>query len=81
MAQQSFAEGVTELEGIVRNLESGRMELEESLSAYERGVTLIKELQLKLESAQQQVTTLLGDVDPAPSAGEGALTGIGGEDI
>jgi len=66
MAEQTFAEGIAELEAIVRNLESGRMELEESLGSYERGVSLIKELQAKLEEAQQKVTTLLGDVDPAP---------------
>jgi len=74
MAEQTFAEGLSELEAIVKDLESGNMELEESLTAYERGVTLIKELQNKLETAQQKVTTLLGDVDPAPVEGEEILT-------
>jgi exodeoxyribonuclease VII small subunit len=66
MAEQTFAEGIAELEQIVRGLESGKMELEESLGSYERGVVLIKDLQTRLETAQQKVTTLLGDVGPAP---------------
>jgi len=69
----TFAEGIAELEAIVRDLESGTLELEDSLSAYERGVTLIRELQATLETAQQKVTTLLGDVDPAPVEGEEEL--------
>ncbi|MCL2818452.1 MAG: exodeoxyribonuclease VII small subunit [Actinomycetia bacterium] len=73
MAEQTFAEGIAELEAIVHSLESGNLELEDSLTSYERGVTLIKELQTKLETAQQKVTTLLGDVDPAPVEGEEEL--------
>ncbi|MCL2491466.1 MAG: exodeoxyribonuclease VII small subunit [Coriobacteriia bacterium] len=73
MADQTFAEGITELEAIVHDLESGNLELETSLTSYERGVELIKELQTKLETAQQKVTTLLGDVDPAPVEGEEEL--------
>jgi exodeoxyribonuclease VII small subunit len=70
---QTFAQGIAELERIVRDLESGNLELEDSLGSYERGVALIKELQVKLETAQQRVTTLLGDVDPAPVEGEEEL--------
>jgi len=70
---RTFAEGISELEKIVRDLESGTLELEDSISAYERGVALIKDLQDKLASAQQKVTTLLGEVDPAPVEGEEEL--------
>jgi exodeoxyribonuclease VII small subunit len=73
MTEQTFAQGIAELEKIVRDLESGNMELEDSLGSYERGVTLIGELQAKLESAQQRVTTLLGDVEPVPPVGEDVL--------
>jgi len=73
MAEQTFAEGIAELETIVHDLESGNLELEASLTSYERGVVLIKELQEKLENAQQKVTTLLGDVDPSPVEGEEEL--------
>ncbi|MCL2024673.1 MAG: exodeoxyribonuclease VII small subunit [Coriobacteriia bacterium] len=72
--KQTFARGIEELEAIVRDLEGGKLELEESLARYERGVTLIKELQVTLETAQQKVTTLLGDVEPAPATGEEVLS-------
>lgn len=60
----SFGEAMRELEAIVAQLESGRLELEESLARYERGVALVRSLQTKLETAEQKVTTLLGAIEP-----------------
>ena len=62
--EMSFGESIKELEGIVALLEGGQLELEESLARYERGVTLIRSLQEKLSSAEQKVTTLLGEIEP-----------------
>lgn len=62
--EMSFGESIKELEGIVAQLESGQLELEESLERYERGVSLIRSLQDKLSSAEQKVTTLLGEIEP-----------------
>lgn len=59
----SFSEALAELEGIVSALEGGQLELEESLSRYERGVVLLKALQSKLADAQQKVTVLLGEIE------------------
>ncbi|MBS3957412.1 MAG: exodeoxyribonuclease VII small subunit [Clostridiales bacterium] len=59
----TFGDALSELEGIVRALEGGQLELEESMSRYERGVVLLKALQGKLEGAQQKVTMLLGELD------------------
>lgn len=64
LEEMSFGDSIKELEGIVALLESGQLELEESLARYERGVALIRSLQDKLNSAEQKVTTLLGEIEP-----------------
>ncbi len=63
----SFGEALGELEGIVSTLESGQLELEESLSRYERGVALLRALQAKLADAQQKVTVLIGELESEAS--------------
>ncbi len=45
------------------SLESGELDLEESLTRYERGVALLKQLQGRLTDAQQRVTVLLGELE------------------
>ncbi len=60
----AFGQALSELEGIVSQLESGQLELEVSLSRYERGVALLAALQSKLTDAQQKVTVLVGDLQP-----------------
>jgi len=63
-AHLSFKEASDELESIVRLLEGNQLELEESLERYERGVTLLRALQIKLNEAQQKITVLLGEIEP-----------------
>lgn len=69
MAEQKRVEELTykeasqELERIIRSLESGDMELEESLESYTRGVELLKSLRSRLSEAEQKVSILLQDVD------------------
>jgi exodeoxyribonuclease VII small subunit len=72
--EQSFGEALGELDRIVAELESGQLELEESLSRYERGVALLRGLQAKLADAQLKVTMLMGELesDDAESAEESA---------
>ncbi len=60
----TFKEGIGELEGIIRDLEGGQLELEESLLKYERGVGLLRALQAKIADAEQKVTVLLGEIEP-----------------
>lgn len=60
----SFKEAQDELEGIVRALESGTLELEESLALYERGVGLLKSLKTRLDAAEQKVEVLMGELEP-----------------
>ena len=59
----SYKEASTELELIIRSLESGEMELEESLESYTRGVELLKSLRSRLAGAEQKVSVLLKDID------------------
>lgn len=67
----SFGEALAELDRIVAALEGGQLELEDSLSRYERGVTLLRELQGKLSEAQQKVTMLIGELEKeAPETAE-----------
>ena len=74
--QMTYKEASQELERIVRALESGDMELEESLESYTRGVQLIKSLRERLDHAEQQVKVLVRDVDGTDALvdGEAAST-------
>lgn len=59
----TFKEASVELEQIVRQLESGDLELEDSLALYARGVELLKSLRERLSSAEQKVRVLLDATD------------------
>ena len=58
--QLTYKQASQELELIIRSLESGDMELEESLESYTRG---LKSLRPRLSDAEQKVSVLLKDVD------------------
>lgn len=58
----SFGAALAELEQIVKALEGGQLELEDSLARYERGVSLLRACRAKLGDAQQRVTMLIGEL-------------------
>ena len=60
----SFKEAQDELETIVRALESGTLELEQSLELYERGVALLRSLKTRLLAAEQKIEVLMGELEP-----------------
>ncbi|AGH97543.1 exodeoxyribonuclease VII small subunit [Micavibrio aeruginosavorus] len=66
----SFEEALSALEGIVRDLETGKAPLEDSIAAYERGVALKQHCEKKLREAQSKIEkiTLGADGKPAASA-------------
>lgn len=70
----SFEESLTELEGIVRSLESGKAPLEDSISAYERGVELRQHCEKKLRDAQAKIDKIIvgkdGSVSTKPLDGD-----------
>ncbi len=51
----SFEQALAELERIVRALEGGETELERSIEAYERGISLKKHCAEKLKNAQAKI--------------------------
>ena len=57
----SFEKALEELEAIVARMEDGRLPLEESLAAYQRGAALIRFCEAKLTDAQARVAILEGD--------------------
>ena len=65
-----FGEALEELDGIVRALEAGQLDLEESLEVYQRGVAVLKAAQGKLVAAEQKVTMLLGELESEDGASE-----------
>lgn len=59
----TFEEGIEELESIVAKLERGEAALDESITLFERGVALTKEMQKMLETAEKKVKLLVKDGD------------------
>jgi len=62
-----FEKSLDELETLVRNLEQGELSLEQSLTAFERGVKLTRACQQALKSAEQRVEQLVQSDDGTPS--------------
>lgn len=54
----SFEESLGELEALVERMESGELSLEDSLSAFERGIALTRSCQQALQAAEQKVEIL-----------------------
>ena len=64
---RTFEESLLELERMVRELEDGRLGLEDALARYEQGVGLIKSCYQQLRQAEQRIVMLAGiDEDQKP---------------
>lgn len=59
----TFEDALAELEAIVRRLEEGSAKLDEAISAYERGVTLKRHCEAKLQEAQLRVEKIVAGPD------------------
>ena len=57
----TFEKALEELESLVARMEDGKLPLEESLAAYQRGAELIKFCESKLTDAQARIAILDGD--------------------
>lgn len=53
-----FETSLKELEKIVRELESGEVNLDESLKRFEKGIDLYKKCRVTLESAEKKIKIL-----------------------
>ncbi len=58
-----------DLEQIVSRLEDGKLSLEESLVLFERGIRLVRLCSSRIESAEQRIESLTGDL-PGESLGQ-----------
>ena len=56
-----FETALEELEGLVERMEAGELSLEDSLSAFERGVKLTRACQSALKNAELKVKVLTED--------------------
>jgi exodeoxyribonuclease VII small subunit len=57
-AELSFEQALERLESIVDQLESGQLTLEQSLTFYEEGVRLSRQLTLRLDEAEKRIERL-----------------------
>jgi len=64
----SFEEALEQLEAIVRALESGQGELEQSINQYARGAELKKHCEEKLENARARIEKIVMTADGRVSA-------------
>lgn len=60
-APNSFEDALSELETLVQAMESGQQPLEASLAAYERGLSLLRFCQEKLQTVEARVQVLEGE--------------------
>ncbi len=62
-----FEKALAELEQIVQKLESGSVDLEESIALYERGAVLKAHCEAKLKSAQERIEKIIVTDGGVPS--------------
>ncbi len=63
LSQMSFEQALKALEDVVRRLETGEVALEESIDLYERGETLRKLCQARLDAAQARIEKIVAGPD------------------
>lgn len=57
----TIEEGFDRLENIIRKLEQDEVSLEESFALYQRGVTLVKECNDKIDLVEKQIKLIEGN--------------------
>jgi exodeoxyribonuclease VII small subunit len=63
LAQMTFEDALKALEDVVRQLESGEVPLDDSISLYERGELLRKHCQARLDAAQARIEKIVAGPD------------------
>lgn len=59
MSKENFEESMKKLEGIVTELENGKLNLDESVTKFEEGMKIAKQCNNILEEAEKKITILL----------------------
>jgi len=62
----TFEDALRELEGVVRQLESGEVALDQSIALYERGAALRAHCQKRLDAAQARIEQIVSGPDGKP---------------
>ncbi len=79
---RKFEDELADLETIVTQIDSGELSLEESISAFERGVGLVRALNQKLDEVERRVEVLMrsaqGELRTTSYQGETGGKGNGG---
>lgn len=74
IADMKFETALAELEDIVSRMEEGKLELDASIAAYQRGMALMQHCQGQLNDAESQIRVLengeLRDLEPAGTVGD-----------
>lgn len=60
---EKFSVLYSELEDIIQKLESGKLELEDSLNEYSKGVKILAQLQGKLDDSEVIINKIAGEID------------------
>ena len=60
---EKFSVLYSELEGIIQKLESGELELEDSLNEYSKGIKILAQLQAKLDGSEVIINKIAGEID------------------
>ena len=63
ISAMSFEDALKALEDVVRRLETGDVPLEDSINLYERGETLRKHCQARLDAAQARIEKIVAGPD------------------
>lgn len=75
----NFEASLQQLEQLVQQMEQGKLSLEESMQAFEKGVALTRECQQALHKAEQKVQLLMqdanGELDAQPFASQADIDG------
>ena len=61
MSEATFQHDLQKLEKHIRDLESGRLDLDDALKRFEEGIALTRKLRAKLDEAEGRVELLLHD--------------------
>ena len=60
-APPTFADELKALEKVLKELESGKLDLVDALARFESGVQLTRKLRTRLDAAEQRIEELLAD--------------------
>jgi exodeoxyribonuclease VII small subunit len=72
---KTFEAKLSELEALVEQLESGELELADSLDRFKRGIELSKECRSMLDEAQQTVDEIIDQDAPEAVSGSDETSG------